>query len=70
MRHLVRGRTVEDAAASGLTSVIFPPGPTLKPAGWFIQEFAATTENVPTMPAIAIGIPDQKCVHGDMRFHP
>ena len=40
-----------------------PVGPRTNPAGWFIQLFAATTENVPPMPASATGMPLSRCGH-------
>ena len=42
----------------------------MKPPGWFIHEFAATTEMAPKMPLAATGIPDQKCAHPRRRRHP
>ena len=42
----------------------------VKPAGALIHAFAATTEIEPKTPAITIGTPVQKCVHGFSRRQP
>ena len=54
---------------SGSTSVT-SPFVSVKPCGWFIHEFTATTENAPPSPQIGIGTPAQKCFHGDSRSQP
>ena len=54
----------------GSTLATFPAESSVKPDGWFIQELAATTEMLPPMPAITIGTPVQKWVHGFSRRHP
>jgi hypothetical protein len=46
------------------------PWLSLKPAGWFIQELAATTDQAPRTPEMATGARDQKCAHGGRRSHP
>ena len=51
-------------------STTFPAELSVKPAGSFIHEFAATTEAVPPIPAITMGTPVQKCGHGLSRFQP
>jgi hypothetical protein len=40
----------------GSTLTTFPPR-SVKPPGWFIQEFAAITATAPPRPVMAIGIP-------------
>ena len=42
----------------------------VNPAGSFIHALAATTERVPPIPAITIGTPVQKWVHGLSRRQP
>ena len=54
----------------GVTAATRPSGPRTKPAGWFIQPFAATTENVPPIPAIATGMPLSRWARGDSRLQP
>ena len=54
----------------GSTSTTLPAAFRVKPAGSFIQAFAATTDTVPPMPAMTMGTPVQKCGHGFSRFHP
>ena len=56
--------------SSGLTLATWPLGPSVKPAGVFIQALAETTENAPPIPEIAIGTPLQKCAHPGSRFQP
>ena len=55
---------------SGSTSTTLPAESSVKPCGWFIQAFAATTETVPPMPVMTIGMPVQKWGHGFSRFQP
>ena len=52
------------------TVIRFPFESSVKPAGAFIQAFAATTEMLPKIPARTIGTPVQKCAHGLSRRHP
>ena len=52
------------------TLVTLPAAFCVKPPGWFIQEFAATTMSAPPSPTRGIGTPNQKWVQGRMRFHP
>ena len=54
----------------GLTFVSVPSGATSKPSGLFIQAFAATTKNVPAMPASTIGTAHRMCARGDIRVQP
>ena len=42
----------------------------MNPDGEFIQALAATTETLPRMPAMTIGTPVQKWVHGFRRRQP
>jgi len=42
----------------------------VNPDGWFIQEFAATTDQAPRIPEIATGASDQKCHHAGRRSQP
>ena len=55
---------------TGSTEVTFPEESRVKPEGAFIQEFAATTDAAPKMPASTIGTPVQKCAHGRIRRQP
>ncbi len=55
---------------NGSTSTTSPAWFSVKPCGWFIHAFAATTESVPPIPASTIGTPVQKCAHGCSRFQP
>ena len=52
------------------TSVTLPAASIVKPPGWFIHEFAATTMKAPQRPTSGIGTPSQKCAHGAIRFQP
>ena len=54
----------------GSTSMTLPAESRVTPWGEFIQALAATTETLPKIPAIAMGTPVQKCVHGFSRRHP
>ena len=54
----------------GSIVITFPAESSVKPAGAFIQAFAATTEMLPKIPANTIGTPVQKCAHGFSRRHP
>ena len=54
----------------GLTFVSDPSGATSKPTGLFIHAFAATTKNVPAMPARIIGTAHRMCARGDRRLQP
>ena len=54
----------------GSTSTMSPAESSVKPDGEFIQALAATTETLPTMPAMTIGTPVQKWAHGFSRRHP
>ncbi len=56
--------------AIGSTLVSVPSGATSKPTGLFIQAFAATTKNVPAMPARIIGTAHRMCARGDRRLQP
>jgi hypothetical protein len=56
-------------AAHGSTSVTLPSW-IRNPVGWFIHEFTATTQNVPTTPDTAIGANMARCNRGGMRPHP
>ena len=56
-------------AAHGSTSVTMPSR-MVNPVGSFIQEFTETTQKVPTMPDIAIGISMARCSRGGMRSQP
>ncbi len=51
-------------------STTLPAALSVNPCGWFIHEFAATTEKAPPIPVITIGTPDQKCAQGFSRFQP
>jgi hypothetical protein len=42
----------------------------VKPDGWFIQEFAATTENAPRTPEITKGTPVHQCSQAGIRRQP
>src|SRR5215469_13958463 len=55
--------------ATGSTLVSLP-WLSLYPAGEFIHEFAAITDNAPSTPATTIGIPLHQCAQGDSRRHP
>ena len=44
-----------------MTSVTLPAASSVKPCGWFIQEFAAITEKAPPTPEITIGTAAHKC---------
>ena len=69
MRDLVPGRGIE-ITPIGSTATTLPAASTSKPDGWFIQLFAATTENVPPIPAKATGIPDRRWSPGESRRQP
>jgi hypothetical protein len=56
--------------STGSTLTTFPAESRVNPCGWFIHELAATTEMLPPMPAMTIGTPVQKCVHGFSRRQP
>ena len=57
-------------ASSAFTSVTVPSAASLNPSGWFIHEFAATTDHAPPSPASTTGTPVQKCTHPDRCFQP
>ena len=59
MRHLV-GVAGLKKTAHGSTCVI-RPWLSVKPLGWFIHEFAATTENAPKIPDTTSGTPVHQC---------
>src|SRR5580693_4094345 len=54
---------------TGSTLVILP-WLSVKPAGEFIHELAATTDMAPRIPATTIGIPLHQCAQGDSRCQP
>ena len=54
----------------GSTVTTLPAEFSVKPVGSFIHAFAATTDTLPPMPAITMGTPVQKWVHGFNRRHP
>ena len=55
---------------TGSTSTTLPLSSRVKPAGAFIQAFAATTDTLPKIPDTTIGTPVQKWVHGLSRRQP
>ena len=55
--------------AHGSTWVI-RPWLRVKPDGWFIQEFAATTENAPSTPETTRGTPVHQCSQAGSRRQP
>ena len=60
---------LSNSACHGCTSAA-RPSTSVNPVGWFIQPLTDSTKNDPVTPAIAIGTPHQKCIHGFSRSHP
>jgi hypothetical protein len=58
-----------NSACQGCTSTA-RPSCSVNPVGWFIQPLTEITNSEPATPAIAIGIPDRKCVLGPSRSQP
>jgi hypothetical protein len=46
------------------------PSCSVKPLGWFIHEFADTTDSAPSEPATTIGVPDHQWTYGERRSQP
>ena len=46
------------------------PRSSRKPAGWFIQALAVTTNQAEATPATTIGTPVSRCTRGDRRSQP
>ena len=67
---LQRGIALLKNTLSGLTSVTVPAELSVKPPGSFIHALAATTDTVPPIPEMTIGMPVQKCGHGRSRRQP
>ena len=55
---------------SGSTATTLPALSRVTPSGEFIHALAATTDTLPKMPAMPIGTPVQKWVHGLSRRQP
>ena len=55
-----RGIALLKMTLTGSTSTTAPEESRVKPEGAFIQEFAATTDTAPRIPASTIGTPVQK----------
>jgi hypothetical protein len=60
---------LSNSAFHGCTSTA-RPFCSVNPVGWFIQPLTEMTNSEPATPAIAIGMPLAKCVHGLSRSQP